>query len=60
MSRYSQDLIQKTRESLEPKYGRQLSEGEVEEALDNLVGFFEILMDWDSKDKQCQKNASLE
>jgi hypothetical protein len=60
MSRYSQALIQKTREQLEPKYGRQLSEGEVKEALDNLVGYFKILMDWDSKDKQCQKNALSE
>jgi len=58
MSRYSQDLIQKTRENLEAKYGRPLSEGEVEEALDNLAGFFKILIDWDLKDKQCQKNVS--
>jgi len=57
MSCYSQDLIQKTRELLEPKYGRPLSEGEVEEALDNSVGFFEILIDWDLKDKQNQKDA---
>jgi len=60
MSRYSQDLIQKTRESLEPKYGKQLSEGEIEEALDNLVGYFNILIDWDLKEKQCQKNALSE
>lgn len=60
MSRYSQDLIQKTRGSLEPKYRRQLSEGEVEEALDNLVGYFKILIDWDLKEKQCQRGAYID
>jgi len=34
-------------------YGRQIAEGEYREICDNLSGFFKILHEWDTKDKEC-------
>lgn len=54
---YSADLIQKTRDTLEPKYDRPLTQAEVEEILDNLKGFAEILIDYYYAEKKAKRQS---
>ena len=47
---YSEELIQKTRETFEPRYGRELTRYEAEDILNNLSAFASILLEWHQKD----------
>ena len=47
MSCYSQELIHKTKEVFEPKYGKKLTQLEAEEIINNMVGFAKLLMEID-------------
>jgi hypothetical protein len=51
-SRYSQELIKKTKVTFEPQYGRPLTDTEVEEILDNLSGFANVLIDYYLQEKR--------
>jgi len=43
-------LIQETVSFWEKRYGRQVSLEEAREMIDNIVGFFKTLSEWDSSD----------
>lgn len=43
--KYSDDLIDDVREGIAKKYGVEYSDYDAEEALDNLTGFFRVLME---------------
>ena len=49
---YSEKLIQKTRETFEPQYGRKLTQFEVEEIIDNMRVFGNILIDFHISEKK--------
>ncbi len=51
---YSEGLIQKTRETFEPQYGRKLTQFEVEEIIGNMTTFAECLVEFDRKQKQAE------
>jgi hypothetical protein len=44
---YSEELIRKTREVFEPKYGKELTLLEVEEIINNMADFAKILIEFD-------------
>ncbi len=44
---YSDELIQMTRATFEPEYGRKLTQGEVEEIISNMVEYFNLLAEID-------------
>lgn len=50
--RYSQELIKKTGDTFEPHYGRLLTDTEVEEILNNLSGFANVLIDYYLQEKR--------
>lgn len=51
-SRYNQELIQKTRVTFEPQYGKPLTDIEVEEILDNQSSFANVLIDYYLQEKR--------
>lgn len=50
--------IKKAQKFWSKKYGREVSEGEVEEIDRNLLGFFKLLLKWSQEDKKRQSKAS--
>ena len=44
------DLLKRTRAFWEPRYGRKLSDEEAREIVENVVGFFRILEEWNARD----------
>jgi hypothetical protein len=46
---YDEKLIQTTILIWEPHFGRPISAPEAEEMLDNAVGFFSLLLEWEKK-----------
>jgi hypothetical protein len=45
----SADLIRHTIRVWEPRLGRPLTEEDARQILENVIGFFRVLRDWDSK-----------
>jgi hypothetical protein len=48
----SEDLIQHTIRVWEPRLGRTLTEEDARQILENIVGFFRVLHDWNRKERQ--------
>jgi hypothetical protein len=48
----SEDLIQHTIRVWEPRLGRTLTEEDARQILENVVGFFRVLHDWNRKEHQ--------
>lgn len=48
---YSDERIKECQDIFEKKYGKKLTPEEANESLDNLVGFFEVLIDIERKDQ---------
>lgn len=43
------DMLKRTKAFWEPRYGRKLSDEEAREIVENAVGFFRILEEWESR-----------
>ncbi len=56
----SAELIQYTIRVWEPRLGRKLTEEDARQILENVVGFFRVLLDWDRKDRQTQRRLDHE
>jgi hypothetical protein len=50
----SADLIEHTIRIWEPRLGRRLSEEDARQILENVVGFFRVLHDWDRKRRDAE------
>lgn len=55
MREWSNEMIQKTKDHFREHYGAELSTEDAIESLENLTGFFELLMKWDREDKEGMK-----
>lgn len=54
------DLVKRTIEAWEPRYGRPLTEADAREILRNLTGFFDLLAKWDEAEKKKTDLTKLE
>lgn len=45
------DLVKRTIEAWEPRYGRPLSDADAREIVRNVTGFFDLLAEWDAKER---------
>lgn len=48
---HSAELIKKTRDTFEPKYGRPLTDTEVDEIIDNMVAWANLLIEMYQKEE---------
>ena len=53
----SDEQIKHAKEFWEPRYGRELTSEEAREIIQNLIGFFEILIQADRRQKETDRNA---
>lgn len=51
-NKYSDKMIRHTLEFLQPRSPRQLTEDDAVQMLDNIIGFFRILIKWDEEDRR--------
>lgn len=51
-NKYSDEMIRYTLEFLQPRSPRQLTEDDAVVSLDNIIGFFRILIKWDEEDRR--------
>ena len=52
---HSKELIQKTRDTFEPRYGKELTQIEVEEIINNMIAFAVLLIGFYQEEKQKER-----
>jgi len=57
MTQFPQDLIEETKQIFEPQYGHALTDEDAREILENLGGYFDILIEWDAKRRKEESGA---
>jgi uncharacterized 2Fe-2S/4Fe-4S cluster protein (DUF4445 family) len=56
---WSKELILSTKNNFREHYGAELTTEDAVESLNNLTGYFELLIKWDRKENQKQKLYSI-
>ena len=57
MPRYTPKRIQDTISVLQPRSDQRFSEEDARQALDNILGFFQILRQWDQSEPSCPEKS---
>lgn len=58
--RFSDELIDEARAVFQPQTDRQLSPEDGRQILENLVGFFSVLLEWDQREREMERTRSPE
>jgi len=57
MTQFPKDLLEEAKRIFEPQYGHALTDEDAREILENLVGYFDILIEWDAKRRKERSEA---
>ena len=56
----SDEFLDKTIKMFQPHYKEQLTREDAREIIENMVGFFEVLLEWDREEKERLKNLQIQ
>lgn len=58
--RFSDDLVEKARHVFQKRTSRKLTNEDARQMLENLTGFFRVLLEWDRAERRSQSDAGTD